>query len=212
MKRDWPFHRGARRDLPAAREGRACRARSRASSSASSSWSRPITPRCRARPEAASRGGRHTSSRRRTGLNEIVIAEEVGSRADGRLLRQFRRRLARARPHPLRKSRRQWPSARSTAKATDAVRDYHRLLSIFEPKAVLTDNIWGYLWGKLGLRRAAVRDRADQRLDVGQSCLRAPLPGLSPPRAGGDGGGEGARREAARLQRLRPGAFMPGAR
>jgi 2-dehydropantoate 2-reductase len=30
------------------------------------------------------------------------------------------------------------------------VRDYHRLLSIFEPKAVLTDNIWGYLWGKLG--------------------------------------------------------------
>ena len=22
--------------------------------------------------------------------------------------------------------------------------------SIFEPKAVLTDNIWGYLWGKLG--------------------------------------------------------------
>ena len=30
------------------------------------------------------------------------------------------------------------------------MRDYHRLLSIFEPKAVLTDNIWGYLWGKLG--------------------------------------------------------------
>jgi 2-dehydropantoate 2-reductase len=30
------------------------------------------------------------------------------------------------------------------------VRDYHRLLSIFEPNAVLTDNIWGYLWGKLG--------------------------------------------------------------
>jgi 2-dehydropantoate 2-reductase len=27
--------------------------------------------------------------------------------------------------------------------------DMHRLLSIFEPAAVLTDNIWGYLWGKL---------------------------------------------------------------
>ena len=25
----------------------------------------------------------------------------------------------------------------------------HGLLSIFEPQAVLTDNIWGYLWGKL---------------------------------------------------------------
>lgn len=29
-------------------------------------------------------------------------------------------------------------------------REMHRLLSIFEPDAILTDNIWGYLWGKLG--------------------------------------------------------------
>ncbi len=28
-------------------------------------------------------------------------------------------------------------------------REMHKLLSIFEPNAVLTDNIWGYLWGKL---------------------------------------------------------------
>jgi len=28
--------------------------------------------------------------------------------------------------------------------------ELHRLLRIFEPDAVLTDNIWGYLWGKLG--------------------------------------------------------------
>ncbi len=27
--------------------------------------------------------------------------------------------------------------------------EMHRLLSVFEPNAVLTDNIWGYLWGKL---------------------------------------------------------------
>lgn len=33
---------------------------------------------------------------------------------------------------------------------TPRVTEMHRLLSIFEPKAVLTDNIWGYLWGKLG--------------------------------------------------------------
>jgi 2-dehydropantoate 2-reductase len=28
--------------------------------------------------------------------------------------------------------------------------ELHRLLRVFEPEAVLTDNIWGYLWGKLG--------------------------------------------------------------
>jgi 2-dehydropantoate 2-reductase len=28
-------------------------------------------------------------------------------------------------------------------------RDMHALLAMFEPDAVLTDNIWGYLWGKL---------------------------------------------------------------
>jgi 2-dehydropantoate 2-reductase len=28
--------------------------------------------------------------------------------------------------------------------------EMHRLLALFEPNAVLTDNIWGYLWGKLG--------------------------------------------------------------
>jgi 2-dehydropantoate 2-reductase len=31
----------------------------------------------------------------------------------------------------------------------DRTRAMHSLLSIFEPDAVLTDNIWGYLWGKL---------------------------------------------------------------
>ncbi|MGL5736657.1 MAG: ketopantoate reductase family protein, partial [Beijerinckiaceae bacterium] len=31
----------------------------------------------------------------------------------------------------------------------DRTRAMHKLLSIFEPQAVLTDNIWGYLWGKL---------------------------------------------------------------
>ncbi len=30
------------------------------------------------------------------------------------------------------------------------VRDVHALLSIVEPDAVATDNIWGYLWGKMG--------------------------------------------------------------
>ncbi|MFU8865336.1 MAG: ketopantoate reductase family protein [Rhodobacterales bacterium] len=33
---------------------------------------------------------------------------------------------------------------------TARVRDIHALLSLVEPDAVLTDNIWGYLWGKMG--------------------------------------------------------------
>ncbi len=33
---------------------------------------------------------------------------------------------------------------------TDRVREIHRLLALYEPEAVLTPNIWGYLWGKLG--------------------------------------------------------------
>ncbi len=83
------------------------------------------------------------------GLNEIIIAEEVGPErsvgcfvnfgADwlepGRIL--FGNRAAVA-------------VGGIDGRTTDAVRGYHRLLSIFEPKAVLTDNIWGYLWGKLG--------------------------------------------------------------
>lgn len=32
----------------------------------------------------------------------------------------------------------------------DRTRDMHRLLSIFEPDAILTPDIWSYLWGKLG--------------------------------------------------------------
>jgi len=32
---------------------------------------------------------------------------------------------------------------------TDRINDIFALLHAFEPKAVLTDNIWGYLWGKL---------------------------------------------------------------
>jgi 2-dehydropantoate 2-reductase len=32
---------------------------------------------------------------------------------------------------------------------TPRIAELHRLMQDFEPKAVLTDNIWGYLWGKL---------------------------------------------------------------
>ncbi len=32
----------------------------------------------------------------------------------------------------------------------DRTRDMHELLQVFEPNAVLTEDIWAYLWGKLG--------------------------------------------------------------
>ena len=32
---------------------------------------------------------------------------------------------------------------------TARIRTVHGLFRLFEPQAVLTDNIWGYLWGKL---------------------------------------------------------------
>ncbi|MBC7610233.1 MAG: ketopantoate reductase family protein, partial [Polaromonas sp.] len=31
----------------------------------------------------------------------------------------------------------------------ERTRQMHRYLSVFEPEAILTDNLWGYLWGKL---------------------------------------------------------------
>lgn len=33
---------------------------------------------------------------------------------------------------------------------TPRLRAVHRMLALFEPEALLTPNIWGYLWGKLG--------------------------------------------------------------
>jgi 2-dehydropantoate 2-reductase len=83
------------------------------------------------------------------GLNEIVIAEEIGRErtvgcfvnfgADwlepGRILFGNRATVA---------------VGEIDGGEPRLAREYHRLLSIFEPNAVLTDNIWGYLWGKLG--------------------------------------------------------------
>jgi 2-dehydropantoate 2-reductase len=83
------------------------------------------------------------------GLNEITIAEEIGAErtvgcfvnfgADwlepGRILFGNRATVA---------------VGEIGDNAPGMSAEYHRLLSIFEPRAILTDNIWGYLWGKLG--------------------------------------------------------------
>ncbi len=83
------------------------------------------------------------------GLNELVIAQEIGRErtvgcfvnfgADwlgpGRIL--FGNRAAVA-------------VGELDGDLSPRVQDYLRLLQIFDPAAVITPNIWGYLWGKLG--------------------------------------------------------------
>ena len=83
------------------------------------------------------------------GLNELLIAAEVGTErtvgcfvnfgADwlepGRILLGNRATVA---------------LGELDGRLSVRAADYHRLLQVFEPTAVLTPNIWGYLWGKLG--------------------------------------------------------------
>jgi len=83
------------------------------------------------------------------GLNELVIAQEIGQHrtvgcfvnfgADwlepGRILFGNRAIVA---------------LGELDGVASERAKDYLRLLQIFEPDAVLSPNIWGYLWGKLG--------------------------------------------------------------
>ena len=94
----------------------------------------------------------------------------------------------------------------------ERTRQMHRELSLFEPDAVLTDNIWGYLWGKLAygamLFATALTDDsmsenfADPRRFIVFDTLGAR----------GDGGRHGARRRAGRVQRVRSGVFRAGRR
>ena len=63
------------------------------------------------------------------GFNELVIAEAVGENFGGRgavVVGEL--------------------DGRSTARLTRV----HRALQKFDPAAITTDNIWGYLWGKMG--------------------------------------------------------------
>ena len=83
------------------------------------------------------------------GLNERVIADRIGAEntlgcfvnfgADwlepGRILYGNRAAVA---------------VGELDGSTTDRAREIHALLSLVEPEAVLTDNIWGYLWGKMG--------------------------------------------------------------
>ena len=82
------------------------------------------------------------------GLNELTIAEVVGAeRTLGCFVNFSADWLAPGRI--LFGSRGAVVVGEIDGRITDRARATHRLLQHFEPDAVLTDNIWGYLWGKL---------------------------------------------------------------
>lgn len=82
------------------------------------------------------------------GLNELTIAERVG---DGRTMGCFVNFGAdwHGPGEILYGNRGAVVVGEIDGTIRDRTRDMHALLAQFEPDAVLTDNIWGYLWGKL---------------------------------------------------------------
>ncbi|WP_038364977.1 2-dehydropantoate 2-reductase N-terminal domain-containing protein [Bosea sp. UNC402CLCol] len=82
------------------------------------------------------------------GLNELAIARAVGERrtlgcfvnfgadwlGDGEILYGNRGAVV---------------VGEIDGSVSERAAEMHRLLSLFEPDSILTDNIWGYLWGKL---------------------------------------------------------------
>jgi 2-dehydropantoate 2-reductase len=82
------------------------------------------------------------------GLNEIAIAERVGeARTMGCFVNFGADWLGPGRI--LLGNRGAVVVGEIDASVRDRTRAMHRLLQVYEPQAVLTDNIWGYLWGKL---------------------------------------------------------------
>ena len=83
------------------------------------------------------------------GLNELVIAECIGrARTIGAFVNFGADYLEPGVVHF--GGRGAFVLGELDGKLTPRLRDLHRLAQVFEPKAELTDNILGYLWGKLG--------------------------------------------------------------
>lgn len=82
------------------------------------------------------------------GLNEIAIAEQAGAdRTMGCFVNFGADWLGPG--HILYGGRGEVVVGEIDGPARPRTVEMHRLLRIFEPDAILTDNIWGYLWGKL---------------------------------------------------------------
>ena len=108
--------------------------------------------------------------------------------------------------HPVRQPRR-GRGRRDRRRDPRAHAAMHALLRIFEPDAVLTDNIWGYLWGKLAygamlFATALTNDSMTENFADPRRFRR-----VRPARPRGDRGRRGARRHAGRLQGVRPGGL-----
>ena len=82
------------------------------------------------------------------GLNEMVISERIGADRTVGCFVNFGADVM----EPgvvMRGNRGACVVGEVTGAVTERSHGIHRLLQLFEPGAVLTDNIWGYLWGKL---------------------------------------------------------------
>ena len=106
------------------------------------------------------------------GLNELAIAAARRRGAHHGLLRQFRRRLAWAGRRSCYGNRGAVVVGEIDGAMRERTREMHALLRCFEPDAMLTDNIWGYLWGKLAYGAMLFATALNGRLDVGE--LRRP--------------------------------------
>jgi len=82
------------------------------------------------------------------GLNEIAIAEKVGAERTMGCFVNFGADWH-GPGHILYGNRGAVVVGEIDGTIRPRTRDMHALLAMFEPDAVLTDNIWGYLWGKL---------------------------------------------------------------
>lgn len=94
---------------------------------------------------------------------------------------------------------------------TPRIEQLHSLLRRFEPQAVLTDNIWGYLWGKLiyGVLLFATAVTPDSIADVLAAPRYRPVLTRLGLEVGAVAAAEGIRPEA--FDGFDPTAFRPGA-
>jgi len=94
---------------------------------------------------------------------------------------------------------------------TPRIAELHRLMQEFEPKAVLTGNIWGYLWGKLiyGALLFATAVTPDSIADVLAAPRHRPVLTRLGLEVGAVAAAAGIRPEA--FDGFDPSAFRPGA-
>ena len=146
------------------------------------------------------------------GLNERIIAEIVGGERTIGCFVNFGADYMEPGVVHVRRARRRGRRRDRRARKRRASRSCTRCCALFEPDAELTENIWGYLWGKLiygaMLFATALTNELDRRL-----ARRPALPARCAPRSAREVVAVARRKGQARgLQRLRPACLPPGVR